>query len=136
MPAPFHLTLTTDPLPPAPPAFPLNGTSGALLDFWGVVRGTEADRPIPALHYESYDSMARREFSRLADELTARHGVQELWLTHRLGRVPTGEPSLWVRVRAAHRAEAFACGQALIDRLKQDVPIWKSMPPETPRAPH
>jgi MoaE-MoaD fusion protein len=30
-----------------------------------------------------------------------------------------------IAVSAPHRAEAFAACQQLIERLKQDVPIWK-----------
>ena len=47
---------------------------------------------------------------------------------HRLGTVPVGETSLFVRVRAPHRSEAFQLLTSFLDRLKQDVPIWKTQP--------
>jgi molybdopterin synthase catalytic subunit len=44
---------------------------------------------------------------------------------HRLGWVPVGEASLFVRVLSAHRGEALRFLAEAINRLKTDVPIWK-----------
>lgn len=69
--------------------------------------------------------MARREFGRILAELDARHSPQAVRIVHRLGFVAVGEASLYVRVEAKHRGAALAFCGALIDRMKQDVPIWK-----------
>jgi molybdopterin synthase catalytic subunit len=45
---------------------------------------------------------------------------------HRLGDVPVGEASVVVVVAAEHRAPAFDACRFLMDRLKNEVPIWKS----------
>jgi len=121
-----HLQLTHEPLAIQPPAFPAAAESGAWVDFFGVVRGQEQERPIAALDYEAYEAMALRELERIVTVLGAKYPVQEVWLTHRLGRVPVGEPSLHVRVRSAHRAEALAFTGELIDEMKRSVPIWKT----------
>ena len=55
-------------------------------------------------------------------------GVPELlWVVavHRIGMVPAGEASLYVRVEARHRREAFVACQSFIDQMKRDVPVWK-----------
>lgn len=101
--------------------------SGAQVEFRGVVRETEQDRKIAGLFYEAYESMARRQLGRIADELHELSPCHELLFIHRLGWVPAGEISLYVRVRAAHRQPAFTFMTRLIDRLKEDVPIWKSV---------
>jgi len=44
---------------------------------------------------------------------------------HRVGRLAIGDPAVVVATAAAHRGEAFEATRALIDRLKQTVPIWK-----------
>ena len=44
---------------------------------------------------------------------------------HRIGFVPAGEASLFVRVTARHRRAAFEGSSQIIERLKQTVPIWK-----------
>ncbi len=120
-----HLQLTHEPLVIAAPVFPAETDSGAWVDFFGVVRGQEQERAIAALHYEAYEAMARRELERIVNALGVKYPVQEVWLTHRLGCVPAGEPSLHVRVRSAHRAEALAFTGELIDEMKRSVPIWK-----------
>ena len=100
---------------------------GAVVSFAGVVRDSEADAPIQALEYESFQAMAEHQFHRLFDEVANRWPVESVRLVHRLGRVPAGEPSLWVEVVAPHRGEAFAACQWLIDEMKRVVPIWKKV---------
>ena len=102
--------------------------TGAVVEFHGVVRATEGDTQLDGLYYEAYEPMARREFDRIIAQLAARHSPQDVCIVHRLGFVPVGEASLYVRVEAKHRGAALAfCGE-LIDRMKQDVPIWKTAP--------
>ena len=107
-------------------AFPLEGASGAVVEFFGVVRGREGGKPITALAYEAYRAMAQKELERIAEEVAKRGLCHELVLIHRLGTVPVGEPSLYVRVRAERRGSAFRIAEELIQRLKADVPIWKA----------
>lgn len=100
--------------------------TGAVVEFHGVVRATEGAEPIGGLFYEAYEPMARREFDRIISQLAATHSPQSVCIVHRLGFVPVGEASLYVRVEARHRGAALAfCGE-VIDRMKQDVPIWKT----------
>ena len=98
---------------------------GAVVQFLGVVRDTEEGRPIQAIEYEAFVKMAEHQFGMIFDQVQARWPVASIRLVHRLGRVPAGEPSLWVEVVAPHRGEAFAACQFLIDQMKQVVPIWK-----------
>jgi len=107
--------------------------TGAVVEFHGIVRATEGEAPVAGLFYEAYEPMARKEFARLIADLGERHSPQAVSVVHRLGFVPVGEASLYVRVGAKHRGAALAfCGE-LVDRMKQDVPIWKTarMRPDT-----
>ncbi len=121
-----HITLCQEALKPAVPPFPEDGATGAIVEFYGIVRGQEQGREIDALHYEAYEEMARRQFEKIIAELSVSYSIQSVAIMHRIGSVPVGQPSLHIRVRSAHRAEAFAFASQLIDRMKQDVPIWKS----------
>jgi molybdopterin synthase catalytic subunit len=99
--------------------------TGAVVEFHGVVRATEGDAQLDGLFYEAYEPMARREFDRILAELGTRHSPQAVCIVHSTGFVAVGKASLYVRVEAKHRGSALAfCGE-LIDRMKQDVPIWK-----------
>lgn len=98
---------------------------GAVVEFQGIVRGTEGSASITALDYEAYEPMARRRLIEHIRELQSSHPCAAVVFVHRLGRVPVGEASLLVRVFSKHRGTALAlCGE-LIDRMKADVPIWK-----------
>lgn len=101
---------------------------GACVEFSGIVRETENDRALAGLHYEAYESMARIQLARIFAELHAAHPCAAVTFIHRLGWVPVGEASLFVRVLAAHRGEALRFLAEALDRMKADVPIWKRAP--------
>ena len=99
--------------------------AGAVVLFLGVSREFTADRQTIELHYDAYDEMATKELATLEAEARGRWPLVECAIVHRLGIVPLGEASVAVVVATAHRGDAFAAGQWLIDTLKERVPIWK-----------
>ena len=103
----------------------LSSGMGAAVYCSGVVRGQEGTDAIVALDYSCFIPMAEHQFHRLFDRLAQRGSVESVRLIHRIGRVAVGESSLWIEVVSAHRAEAFAACQWVIDEMKQVVPIWK-----------
>jgi molybdopterin synthase catalytic subunit len=121
-----EITLTHEPIgPPGARDAAGQGQAGARLEFLGVVRGEEQGCAIAALEYEAYPEMAVRQMRRLVDELGNVHRCLAVTVTHRLGLIPVGDTAIRVQVAAAHRAEAFALLTAFMDRLKEQVPIWK-----------
>jgi molybdopterin synthase catalytic subunit len=48
-----------------------------------------------------------------------------IWAAHRTGLLEIGDPALVCAVSAAHRQQAFAVCSELVDRIKDQVPIWK-----------
>jgi molybdopterin synthase catalytic subunit len=120
-----QLTDQAIPYPAAP--FPSGeGGLGALAEFYGIIRPTEAGQPIGALRYEAYPGMAESELRRLAAEVGTAHPCQRVHILHRHGLIPVGESAVFIRAEASHRAEAFAFLDVFMRRLKQDVPIWKT----------
>ncbi|MBL0870863.1 MAG: molybdenum cofactor biosynthesis protein MoaE [Phycisphaerales bacterium] len=108
------------------------GNVGATLRFDGIVRRMERDtkmsgeeRALSHLEYQTYDPMAERELRSLAASVCDRFGLLSIIALHSRGLVAVGEVSFVLEVASAHRAEAIEAMPAFIDRLKQDVPIWK-----------
>jgi len=99
---------------------------GAVVNFLGVVRGSEDGQTISAIEYEAFEKMVTHQFNLLFDEMEKRWPIESVRLVHRIGVVKVNEPSLWVEVVAPHRGEAFAACQWLIDEMKRVVPIWKN----------
>ena len=109
---------------------------GACAEFHGIVREVEGGSSIAGLNYEAYESMARELLTRHFAELSLLYPCAEIVFIHRLGWVPVGETSLYLRVLAAHRGPALRFIADAIERLKLDVPIWKRVkeprPPSSP----
>ena len=99
--------------------------AGAIATFTGTVRNRSRERDVLYLEYEAYEGMAEQTMAALADELKARHGLTEIAIHHRVGRVEIGEPSVVIAVSAPHRGAALAACKEAIDTLKQTVPLWK-----------
>jgi molybdopterin synthase catalytic subunit len=94
-------------------------SAGAIVTFQGTTRHVER------LEYEAYREMAEERIATIVVEAVERHGLESAAAEHRLGTVPLGEPSVIVAASAAHRAEAFAGAREIIDRIKDESPIWK-----------
>jgi molybdopterin synthase catalytic subunit len=119
----LEVKLTTEPLSGFNPDF--SDREGALVDFFGVVRGVENGQPIDGIEYQAYVEMAEIELKRIAENARKEFMLGLVLVHHRIGFVPAGEPSLFVRVAAPHRDTAFAGCQHIIEQLKARVPIWK-----------
>ena len=98
---------------------------GAVVDFLGVVRELENGREIEGIEYEANTIMAKHQLEKIAKRVASDFPMNLIVIHHRIGFVRTSESSLWVRVAARHRAEAFAASQWIVDELKKTVPIWK-----------
>lgn len=99
---------------------------GALASFTGIVRPEEDTRTITALEYEAYQPMAENIIRRIIEEIATQHPCQFVGVTHRIGTIPVGQAAIHIVASATHRAEAFHMLSQFMDRLKQDVPIWKT----------
>ena len=81
---------------------------------------------IDHLEYEAYGAMAIREMTRaVRRDRGARSPARALAVEHRVGRLAVGDVAVVIAAAAPHRAEAFTACRAMIDRLKDRVPIWK-----------
>lgn len=120
----IEVVLTEEQLDCSTPTF--RPDCGAVVEFHGVVREAENQLPITALVYEAYRPMAERLLRDHLEAVLQTHECRVGLVHHRIGTVPIGEASLYVAVASPHRKEALAAVGDFIDRLKSDVPIWKS----------
>jgi len=108
-------------------ASPQSDRAGAIATFTGRVRAKDApdDDRTTALEFEAYEGVADERMVAISDELCEREGVFEVLMHHRTGRIEDGEDIVFVVVLAGHRREAFRTVEDGIDRLKEEVPIFK-----------
>jgi molybdopterin molybdotransferase len=121
----IEIQLTSEPIAETISPPPFHGGQGARLEFRGVVRGEEDGQNISALEYEAYPEMAEREIRRILESLAAKYPCLAAKVIHRIGVIPVGDTAIYVGVASPHRGEAIALLAEFMDRLKQDVPIWK-----------
>ncbi|MGN7148771.1 molybdenum cofactor biosynthesis protein MoaE [Arthrobacter sp. SAFR-179] len=116
-------------------------TSGAVVSFSGVVRNHDGGKAVERLSYSAHptahqvmaDVVARlvAEQNAVGDEAAGETSGGKagqpvrIWAAHRIGTLEIGDPALVCAVSAAHRGQAFAVCSELVDRIKEQVPIWK-----------
>ncbi|QLD86715.1 molybdopterin synthase [Natronomonas halophila] len=101
--------------------------SGGIATFTGRVRpkDDEDDPRTTALEFEKYEGVAEERMRTIETELEDRDGVLDVRLHHRTGRIEAGEDIVFVVVLAGHREEAFRTVEDGINRLKDEVPLFK-----------
>lgn len=98
---------------------------GGLVTFTGMVRDHSKGKTVTRLDYEAYGEMAQKQLARIADEATRKWPGTRVAIAHRVGTLRPGDLAVVIAVSAPHRKEAFRACEHVIDRLKEDVPIWK-----------
>lgn len=120
---PMDYLLSHDPIPDSTP--PFGPGLGAEARFLGVVRELEDGRVIAGIEYSAYLPMAEKMLAAIVAEARAAHGGHEVFIQHRLGFVAAAAPSILIRVRTRHSAEAFDLCRWYLKEVKTRVPIWK-----------
>ncbi len=98
--------------------------SGGLTLFVGRVRDHDHGLGVRGLEYTAHPT-ALDALQRVCDRVAEEYDVHGVAAVHRVGRLEIGDIAVVVATSAAHRGEAFAASRALIDTLKDEVPIWK-----------
>ncbi len=99
--------------------------SGASVLFVGTTRQFTGERETTYLSYECYQEMAIVKLEELRDRAVEKWPIERCGIVHRIGEVAIEEASVAVAVSTPHRKDAFEAAQWLMDRLKEEVPIWK-----------
>lgn len=121
-----HVMLTGEPLSLDRCIAAVRGPGmGGIVTFTGMVRRDSRGITVEKLEYEAYGTMAVREMTRLCEDIEAEIANVRIAVEHRTGTLEIGELAVVIAAAAPHRAEAFTACRAMIDRLKDRVPIWK-----------
>ena len=98
--------------------------AGAVVTFAGVVRNHDEDRGVTWLRYSAHPS-AEAVLADVVRDVAMAHPGCRIAAAHRVGDLGIGDIALACAVASAHRAAAFAACAALVDDIKNRVPIWK-----------
>jgi molybdopterin synthase catalytic subunit len=99
--------------------------AGGICSFLGTVRDHSYAGDVTGLTYEAWQDLAVKRLEGLGQELFDTWPIRRVALLHRFGDLGIGDVSVAIAVSAPHRAAAFEACRHAIEKLKQDVPIWK-----------
>lgn len=100
-------------------------TIGAHSIFLGQVRNDQINgNEVAAIEYTTYRELAEEKFHEIREAMFEKYPLTCLHIYHSLGRVNAGEISLFVFTSSAHRKEAIAACNEMVERIKNEVPVW------------
>lgn len=105
--------------------FVTDDRAGAVVSFQGMIRNHDDGREVTGIEYTAHPDVMMMLTQATLDVGNA-FPVYALAVQHRIGKLEVGEIAMHASVSAAHRAEAFQACAALIDHIKNTVPIWKN----------
>ena len=98
---------------------------GAVVSFLGTVRDMNDGSQVRAMTLEHYPGMTETALEEIVGQAQARWQVYEILVIHRVGTLQPRDPIVLVAVTSAHRGEAFAACEFVMDWLKTRAPFWK-----------
>jgi molybdopterin synthase catalytic subunit len=98
---------------------------GAVVSFLGTVRDINDGAAVTEMELEHYPGMTEKALEDIVLQAKTRWNIADTLVVHRVGPLKPLEQIVLVAVTAAHRGEAFAACEFIIDYLKTQAPFWK-----------
>ena len=98
---------------------------GALASFLGLVRDLNDGAAISEMTLEHYPGMTEKALEEIVAEAKGRWDIYDALVIHRVGPLKPCDQIVLVGVTSAHRGEAFAACEFIMDYLKTRAPFWK-----------
>lgn len=108
--------------------------TGAIVSFVGQVRDINEGSDVAALTLEHYPGMTEKALEDIVTQAKARWDIFDALVIHRVGALQPMDQIVLVAVSGAHRGEAFAACEFIMDYLKTEAPFWKKE--KTPAGEH
>lgn len=102
-----------------------NPKVGAVASFIGLVRDINDGSGVTEMTLEHYPGMTEKALEDIVAQAHARWNIDDVLVIHRYGRLGPGDQIVLVVVIGAHRGEAFAACEFIMDYLKTQAPFWK-----------
>ena len=101
------------------------GKFGATVSFIGTVRSYSKHGKVIDMDYEAYLGMAEVKIKEIENIVKEKWDIKKIKIIHRLGKLSIGEKSIMILVSTSHSKDAFDACQFILERIKNEVPIWK-----------
>ena len=102
-----------------------NPRIGAVASFVGVVRDLNDGADVATMTLEHYPGMTEKALAAIVEQARARWDLYDVLVVHRIGELKPADQIVLVLVTSAHRGDAFAACEFVMDYLKTEAPFWK-----------
>ena len=102
-----------------------NPAIGAIASFVGVVRDVNEGDAVSEMTLEHYPGMTEKSIEEIVAQARGRWSVIDAVVVHRVGLLKPTDQIVLVIVASAHRGDAFAACEFIMDYLKTRAPFWK-----------
>ncbi len=102
-----------------------NPKIGAIASFVGLVRDINEGDAVAGMSLEHYPGMTEKALERIVEQAKTRWAIFDALVIHRVGDLKPTDQIVLVAVTGAHRGEAFAACEFIMDNLKTQAPFWK-----------
>jgi molybdopterin synthase catalytic subunit len=120
------IEITTEPISPEQVINQAKtGGSGCVATYVGLIRNNSQGKAVKFVEYRDPDGSAQNKLQEIAHEARDKWPVEDIAISHRIGKLKVGDINLVVAVASAHREEGFAACQYILNRFKDDLPTQK-----------
>ena len=98
---------------------------GAVNTFIGYVRDLNNKKDVKFLELEVYETMAKKELSKILDNAVKEWGLIDCLIIHRYGKLNVNDKIVLVACFSEHRDDSYNACKYIMDFLKKNAPIWK-----------
>jgi molybdopterin synthase catalytic subunit len=100
-------------------------SSGCVVTYVGVIRDYSQGKAVLSVEYLDSKGKAENALQGIAEQARERWQLENIAISHRIGKLRVGEINLVVAIASAHRSEGFAACQYIIDQFKEQMPTSK-----------
>lgn len=101
-------------------------SSGCVVTYIGLIRDHSDGKPVLSVEYQDSKGNAAILLQEIASEAKRRWQIENIAISHRIGKLEVGEINLVIAIASAHRSEGFAACQYAIDQFKLRLPTKKT----------
>jgi molybdopterin synthase catalytic subunit len=102
-----------------------NPNIGAVVSFVGQVRDLNDGDNVASMALEHYPGMTEKSLESIVEQAMNRWNIEDALIVHRVGKLKPLDQIVLVLVASAHRKDAFAACEFMMDFLKTEAPFWK-----------
>ena len=103
-----------------------NNSVGCVVAYVGLIRGHSHDKRVLSVEYQDSNGNAEQILQHIINQAKIKWSVEDMAISHRIGKLGVGEINLVVVVASAHRSEGFAACKYAVDQFKQRLPTSKT----------